>query len=239
MGPPPREPCAPAPGLVAVLLQRFGARAALLAEQQSRAGSCRGPGSQGGIPATSSAARRDFERDTVTAFLSGNSRTACDPESPARSGSVQIRPGTPDDADAVVRLVLLIDLHQSDEALQQVVAAVREMITHQATSMLPTGHLGPDGSLSHGYNHVLIAEHEGHPVGVIRCGPAHWMAKHAEIRRVPFLAGRLMRRISAIGELAVLPAFRGRGSPAPWSPVPSRTSGRPASAPCRCATSGT
>ncbi|MFE7530558.1 GNAT family N-acetyltransferase [Kitasatospora sp. NPDC057542] len=147
----------------------------------------------------------------MTTFPSGTSRTAPDSDAQTGPGCVRIRLATPGDVDAVISLILLIDLHQSDEGLREVMAAVRDMITQQATSMLPTGHLGPDWNLSHGYNHVLIAEHEGHPAGVVRCGPVPWIARHSEIRRVPFLAGRLMRRISAIGELAVLPELRGQG----------------------------
>ncbi|MFF2620111.1 GNAT family N-acetyltransferase [Kitasatospora sp. NPDC058046] len=147
----------------------------------------------------------------MTTFPSSDSRTATDSGPQTGPGCVRIRTATPNDVDTVTGLILLIDLHQNDEGLREVTAWLRDLMTQQATSMLSIEHLDPHWNLSHGYNHVLIAEHEGHPAGVIRCGPAPWIANHAEIQRVPFLAGRLMTRIGTIGELAVLPELRGRG----------------------------
>ncbi|MFE3559479.1 GNAT family N-acetyltransferase [Streptomyces sp. NPDC059193] len=116
-----------------------------------------------------------------------------------RSGT-RIRTATLADADTVVELASLVDLHlPSGETPAAALAPMRGALT--ATN---------DGPLSHRLNHFLIAETpDGLAVGLIVCGPPNWIYQPG---RVPGLARRrLAHRIATVHNLAVRPDHRRRG----------------------------
>ncbi|MER6409002.1 GNAT family N-acetyltransferase [Streptomyces viridosporus] len=117
----------------------------------------------------------------------------------APATAVRIRPATPSDADTVVELISLIDLHLPPAEVPTALEPMRRALAE------PTGE-----PLTHAPNHFLIAEDpHGAPLGTIACGPPLWIYRHP---RIPvFMRGMLLRRIIAVQGLAVLPAHRGRG----------------------------
>ncbi|MEV6212919.1 GNAT family N-acetyltransferase [Kitasatospora sp. NPDC051914] len=111
-----------------------------------------------------------------------------------------IRPATPADADTLMALVLLVDLHRPAEETTAVHAEMHRAFTTDI----------PGGPLSQGLNHALIAESpDGTPLGAVCCGPAHWNQDNPQIPRG--LRGPVMRRISTVHTLAVFPEHRGSG----------------------------
>ncbi|WP_319665272.1 GNAT family N-acetyltransferase [Streptomyces sp. MI02-7b] len=68
----------------------------------------------------------------------------------------------------------------------------------------------PNAPLSHGGNHVLVAEAtDGTPVGVAHCGPAGWMFDDDCIK--PFMRRKVLERVASVNHIAVHPGHRGRG----------------------------
>ncbi|MFI5987552.1 GNAT family N-acetyltransferase [Streptomyces sp. NPDC051555] len=115
-----------------------------------------------------------------------------------RSGT-RIRTATPADADTVIELASLVDLHLPSDEVPAALAPMRGALT--ATD---------DGPLSHQENHFLIAEDpDGLAVGVIVCGPPNWIAKPG--RASGLVRRRLVHRISTVHALAVRPGHRCRG----------------------------
>src|SRR4051812_16460659 len=112
---------------------------------------------------------------------------------------VTVRPAKGEDADVLVELAMLVDLHRPAEEVPAALGQMRLALTVQTLQ----------GPLSHGLNHFLLAEDDGEAVGVIACGPPLWIAEHPGIPR--FLRTRLVHRVSTIHSLAVRPAHRGRG----------------------------
>ncbi|RLU82605.1 hypothetical protein CTZ27_30090 [Streptomyces griseocarneus] len=116
-----------------------------------------------------------------------------------RSG-IRIRTATLADGDTVVDLVSLVDLLRPAEE----VSAALDLMRHALTDATD------DGPLSHRHNHFLLAEDaDGRAVGVIVCGPPHWIARPG--RASGLVRRRLLDRLSTVHALAVRPEDRGRG----------------------------
>ncbi|MFE0063079.1 GNAT family N-acetyltransferase [Streptomyces sp. NPDC059003] len=100
---------------------------------------------------------------------------------------IRIRPGRPEDADAVMSLVSLINLRQPSENLPEIFEGIRIGLA-----------LDPAPPLTHGFHLCLIAElADGTPVGTILGGPARWFNNHN------FMVNKLVKRIGCIQDLAV------------------------------------
>ncbi|MEU5958258.1 GNAT family N-acetyltransferase [Streptomyces sp. NPDC047525] len=117
----------------------------------------------------------------------------------AEQPDFRIRTATAADADAVVELVSLVDLHLRADEAATALATMRYALT--ATD---------DGPLSHQNNHFLLAETSGGiPVGVVVCGPPYWIARPG--RMSGLVRRRLVHRLSCVHNLAVRPEHRGHG----------------------------
>ncbi|MER7671279.1 GNAT family N-acetyltransferase [Kitasatospora sp. NPDC096128] len=129
-----------------------------------------------------------------------------------RIEGLRIRPATPADADTVIDLMSHIDLHQRAEDLSQIFDTIRLLITTQTTDLAGRdAELGSGWRLSHGINHALIAEYDGNSVGMVRCGPSPWLTENPQFKAIYGMRRALTAKLSSIGELAVMPAYRKRG----------------------------
>jgi GNAT superfamily N-acetyltransferase len=118
---------------------------------------------------------------------------------PTPPGGIRIRTADVDDADTLVELASLIDLHLPSAEVPAALDPMRHALTDT-----------DDGPLSHRYNHFLIAEDSaGFPVGILTIGPPKWMS---DPRIVPkFMRPQIVRRLATIHMLAVRPEHRRRG----------------------------
>ncbi|MER5549911.1 GNAT family N-acetyltransferase [Streptomyces sp. NPDC002589] len=112
---------------------------------------------------------------------------------------IRVRTATSADGDTLVELISLVDLQLRAEELPGALDPMRHALTDT-----------DDGPLSHRRNHFLIAENSaGVPVGAIACGPAKWMSNPNRSPKI--MRRRIVRRISTVHGLAVVPAYRNRG----------------------------
>jgi GNAT superfamily N-acetyltransferase len=114
---------------------------------------------------------------------------------PAVRDTFQLRTATAAEADTLVELISLIDLHRPTDELPSALEPMRYALRFT-----------DDGPLSHCGNHFLFADADGHTVGAIACGPAKWM------QDVPmFMRAKVVRRITTIHGLAVREEVRRTG----------------------------
>ncbi|MFF3256977.1 GNAT family N-acetyltransferase [Actinacidiphila glaucinigra] len=119
---------------------------------------------------------------------------------PAALTSWRFRRARVQDADAVIELVMLIDLHLHPSETAAAVAPLRRMLAEDQTS---------NGSLSHGGNHMLVAEGtDGSLVGVAHCGPAAWMFDDDIVK--PFMRRKVLERVASVNHIAVRGDHRGQ-----------------------------
>ncbi|WP_079054308.1 GNAT family N-acetyltransferase [Streptomyces graminilatus] len=116
----------------------------------------------------------------------------------ARSG-IRIRTAAVDDADTLVELASLVDLHLPSAEVPAALAPMRHALADT-----------DDSPLSHRYNHFLIAEDAaGIPVGLLTVGPPKWMSDPTIVPK--FMRPQIVRRLATIHMLAVRPEYRRRG----------------------------